>query len=433
MAAGYADDHVIDPASLRRRAPSIDRSADRVVAVVAIATAIAFLVAAALAMFLPVTERRGGWLSLHLALAGGATTAIAGVMPFFAAAFAAAPPSDERLRFGAVGAIALGAIGVSAGVVGSQASLAVGGGLAFMAGVAATGAATIRPLSRALGPSRGLISQGYLVALGEVAVGALVATLFVAGWPPIVESWGGLKPAHAWLNLVGFVSLVVATTLLHFFPTVVGARIIVRPAARLTIVGLAAGAPLTAVGVATGADLVARVGAVVTAVGAAAVAWNAGATWRMRARWTTDPGWHQFSIGSLAAAIAWFEIGMAIAVGRVLILGATPQAWSVDAVGGPLVAGWMGLAILGSATHLLPAVGPGDPQAHGRQRRLLGRLAGARLAIANAGITGLAIGWPLGLDSLTTGGAVLLAVGLGATGALLAGAVRLGLGQRGAG
>jgi hypothetical protein len=311
--------------------------------------------------------------------------------------------------------------------VASLPGLAVAGGGAFVAGVLATGVATIRPLSRALGPSRGLVSQGYVVALAEVATGALIATLFVAGWTPLVAAWGAVKPAHAWLNLVGFVSLVVATTLLHFFPTVIGARITVRPTARLTVLGLAAGAPLVALGFATGSDAIARAGAVVTAVGAGAIALNAGATWTTRARWTTDPAWHRFAIGSLISAITWFVAGTAIAAGRVLWLGAAPTAWSVEAVGAPLVAGWIGLAVLGSATHLLPAIGPGDPQAHGAQRRLLGRWALARLAAANAGVAGLAVGWPLRLEGLVVGGAVLLAVGLGATALLLASAVRLGL------
>ena len=84
--------------------------------------------------------------------------------------------------------------------------------------------AALRPLRLGLGPSRGLVTQGYVIALGEVAVGASLATLFVARWPPIVEDWARIKPAHAWFNLVDFVSLVIATTLLHFFPTVVGAR-----------------------------------------------------------------------------------------------------------------------------------------------------------------------------------------------------------------
>jgi hypothetical protein len=56
--------------------------------------AAAFLVAAAASLTLPAGATRGLWLPLHLALAGAATTAIAAVMPFFAAAFAAAPPAD---------------------------------------------------------------------------------------------------------------------------------------------------------------------------------------------------------------------------------------------------------------------------------------------------------------------------------------------------
>ncbi|HEX2755391.1 MAG TPA: hypothetical protein VHM48_08010, partial [Candidatus Limnocylindrales bacterium] len=347
---------MIDPSSLRRRAPSIDRSSDRLVAVIAIGAAVSFLIAAVLAMFLPVVDRRGAWLPIHLALAGGATTAIAGVMPFFAAAFAAAPPSDARLRMSAVLAVAAGAIGVSVGVVGSQPDVAVRGGVAFIAGVVVTGVATIRPLARALGPSRGLVSQGYVVALAEVAVGAILATLYVGGWAPMLAAWGQVKPAHAWLNLVGFVSLVVATTLLHFFPTVVGARITVRPSARLTVVGLAVGAPVVALGFAIGSDLLARIGALASAAGAIGLAVNAARTWQTRARWTTDPGWHRFAMGALVAAITWFVVGIAIAVGRVLVAGASPAAFSIETVGAPLVAGWMGLAILGSATHLLPAV-----------------------------------------------------------------------------
>jgi nitrite reductase (NO-forming) len=420
----------MNPVSLGRRPPTIDRSADRLVAVVAIAAAISFLVAALLAMLLPTADRRGVWLSLHLALAGGASTAIAGVMPFFAAAFAAAPPSDARLRISAVAAVAGGAIGASVGVVGSVPTVAALGGSVFVAGIVLTGVATIRPLARALGPSRGSVSQGYVIALGEVAIGASLATLFVAGWPPLIRAWDSMKPAHAWLNLIGFVSLVVATTLLHFFPTVLGARITVRPSARLTIVGLAVGAPLVALGFALSSDPVARIGAVVTAVGAIAVAVNAGATWRTRGHWTTDASWHAFAIGSLVAAIAWFEVGVAIGAGRVLALGATPAAWSISAVGVPLVAGWIGLAILGSSTHLLPAVGPGDAAAHARQRRLLGRGAIPRLVTVNAGVACMSVGWPLQIDGIVVLGAAMLASGLGSTAALLAGAVRIGIRPR---
>ena len=60
---------------------------------------------------------------------------------------------------------------------------------AFIGGIGLTAVATVRPIGRGLGPSRGLVTQGYVVALVEVAVGAALATLFVAGWPPVVEAW----------------------------------------------------------------------------------------------------------------------------------------------------------------------------------------------------------------------------------------------------
>jgi hypothetical protein len=105
-----------EPAALARRPPAIDRSFDRLVALAAIGIAVAYLLASTLAVLLPAEVRRGAWLPLHLALAGGATTAIAGVMPYFTCAFAAAPPSDRWLRLAAVGAVALGALGVAFGV-----------------------------------------------------------------------------------------------------------------------------------------------------------------------------------------------------------------------------------------------------------------------------------------------------------------------------
>lgn len=418
---------MIDPAALRRRAVPVDRSFDRLVALGAVTVAVTFLVAAIAAMFLPATVRRGIWLPLHLALAGAATTAIAGVMPFFASAFAAAAPSDARLRTAAVGGVAGGAAAVSVGVLTGVAGLAVAGGVGFVAGIVLTGVATIRPLGRALGPSRGLVTQGYAVALGEVAIGASLATLFVAGWPPVVDDWARLRPAHAWLNLVGFVSLVIATTLLHFFPTVVGARIALRPSARITVAGLAVGAPLVALGFATSADLIARLGAVGVIAGGIALAVYAWRTWPTRARWTTDPDWHRFAIGGLVSAIIWLEIGLAVAAGRVVAFGADPAGWRIEASAGPLVIGWVGLALVASATHLLPAIGPGDPAAHARQRRLLGRAATVRLAVLNLGVIALAVGLPAGLDPLVKAGAALFALGLGATAVLLGTAVRMGV------
>jgi hypothetical protein len=334
---------------------------------------------------------------------------------------------DIRLRLAALGAVVLGAIGVSAGVVSYHPFAAALAGVLFLVGVGLVAVATVRPLARGLGPARGLVTQGYVAALMTLALGALLAILDLAAVRPIVDSWPFIKVGHAWLNLVGFVSLVIATTLLHLFPTVVGARIVVRSTARLTVLGLAAGPLLVAAGVSLQIDAVAWVGALLVASGATGLTAYGVQTWQTRARWTTDAGWHAFSMWGLISAVFWFDVGIAIAAGRVLQFGASPTGWSAPAVVAPLLAGWMGLAVLASANHLVPSIGPGDPVAHERQRRGMGRLAKTRLLVVNLGVAALAFGVPLGSDELVTAGLVLICTALLTTAVLLLSAVAAGL------
>lgn len=409
------------------RAP-VDRATDRRVALAGIIVALAFMAAGLASLALPEGTRRGLWLPLHLGLAAGASSAIAAVMPFFVAAFAAAAPASPLLRVGGLAGVAGGAAAAAVGVVAwPGAWLAPVGGVVFVAGVALTGAATIRPLSGALGPSRGIVSQAYVGALLAVAVGASVATLDLAGWPPVLEAWPRLRPAHAWLNLVGFVSLITATTLLHFFPTVVGSRIAMHPSARLTVFGLGGGSIVVAAGYWLGVEIFVRMGAVTAVVGSFALVTYAARIWATRARWTTDPSWHLFAIGGLGSAIAWFVTGMAILGTRAVLFGVAPSGWAVDVFVGPLVVGWIGLAFLGAATHLVPAVGPGDFAAHARQRHILGTAAAMRLIIANGGIAAISTGLPLGISGLAMAGLVLVGFAFAATAILLGRALRIGL------
>jgi hypothetical protein len=409
---------------------------------VAVGLALVWLCVALLAAFLPTSLRVGTWLPIHLALAGGASTAIAGMMPFFSAAFAAAQPVAAVVRWTSVAAVALGALGVTAGYASGWLGLAAAGGAAFMAGITLTGYATVAPLRRGLGPWGGAVTIGYLVALTMVAAGALIGTLYLAGWAPIMERWANMRPAHAWLNLVGFVSVVIATTLLHFFPTVVGARIRRAPSAVLTVAGLTTGTVLVAAGFIARTDLLTRAGAVVVLTGSLSLAAYAIETWRTRARWSGDAGWHGFAMGGLISGLAWFEVGMAPACARLLVAGSDPAAASATILLGPLALGWVGLTVLASATHLVPAIGPGDPVAHARQRTTLGRWSSARLLTANGGIACLAVGLlPLDASWTSAGGSLLASVGLllaglslGGTTVLVVAAISIGLsGARAAG
>ena len=91
------------------------------------------------------------------------------------------------------------------------------------------------------------------------------------------------------------------------------------------------------------------------------------------------------------------------------------------------MAGWVGLAILASATHLLPAVGPGGLPAHARQRQRLGLLALPRLLALDLGIALMTVaqvaGWQLG----ALVGLALFGSGFAATAVLIGSAVATGI------
>jgi hypothetical protein len=273
------------------------------------------------------------------------------------------------------------------------------------------------------------VAFAYAVAVADVLAGATLATLFVGGWLPVLERWAVLKPVHAWLNLLGFVALVIGGTLLHLLPTVLGTRIVPRASGALAVGGLAVGAPLVALGfLITGgpgpaADLLARAGATASLVGATALSWHAVEVVRARGRWTTDAGWHRMATGGLVAATGWFAVAMLIAAGRVLVAGTTPAAWRVEDVLAPLAVGWALQALVAAWTHLLPSIGPGGPPEHARQRTRLGRRATARLVALNAGTVLLALGIPTGTGPLIGAGGGLAVLALGTSLGLAAGAL----------
>jgi nitrite reductase (NO-forming) len=363
---------------------------------------------------LPVADRRGLWLPLHLGLAGAAGTAIAAVLPFFTAALAVARPVRPAIRIAAVGLVATGALAASIGVAAGPAALAVGGGVLYLAGLATVAAAAFLPLRGALGPRRRLVEGAYIAAIAQVVVGVTLVTAMLAGSEVVVERWAGLKPAHAWLNVFGFLSVIVAATLLHLAPTVAGTRIKPRANAKLAIIGLASGAPLIALGLGTGNDAVARLGALMEIAGAAALLAHGLSVHRNRGRWTTDPAWHRLTGWSLLAAPGWFAVAVAIAAGRVLWLGSAPAAWSMELVAAPLILGWLAQTLLGAWTHLVPAIGPGDQAAHAIQRRTLGRAATVRWALLNVGVAMTILGIALGAAPIALAGVIVavLAVGL---------------------
>ncbi|HEX5827315.1 MAG TPA: hypothetical protein VFY23_07330 [Candidatus Limnocylindrales bacterium] len=412
--------------------PGPRRADDRRIAAASVLLAAVFLVLAVLAAIARPLLGPGvsPWLPLHLALAGGASTAIAGVMPFFVAALSAGHPADRRLRAAAVALVAIGALLVSfRGVIPAASWLPPVGGVVYLAGVAATALALRGSGQRGLMVRRPIVTLGYTWALLNVAIGAAIGTLAVMGWAPLLERWAELRPAHAWTNVVGFVSVVIIATLLHFLPTVLGGRIVARRSAVVAVLGVAMGSTVVVSGLAAGWPAVAGGGAILTLVGAGALALQAWRDVRGRGRWTTDPGWHLVAEVGLLAGVAWFVTGAGLASARVigwsLGLPAMPDAWSTPLVAAPLTAGWIVQVLIASWSHLLPSIGPGGPPEHARQRAILGRASAARLLALNAGVALLAVGWPTGSAAAAGVGAALIAVAVLASAVLAGGALRV--------
>ncbi|HEX5149036.1 MAG TPA: hypothetical protein VFW02_08140 [Candidatus Limnocylindrales bacterium] len=402
--------------------PTILRGTDRTITFAGVLVAATLLGLAGLSA---IGSAFGGtvWLPLHLAMAGAAGTAIAAVLPFFTAALARVAPASPGLRIGSLVLIAGGSLLAGFGMNGAGSSIAAAGGVAYMTGLLALVLAAFLPLRTTLGFRLRIVHLAYAVALAQVITGVALATAMLAGWSPVAAAWVAIKPAHAWLNVFGFVTLVVAASLIHLAPTVAGARIRQRRSAEVALVSLMAGAPLVALGFATELDLVGRTGALVELVGATALLAHAASVRRDRGTWTSDPGWHRFAGLSLVAAPAWLVVTVAIAAGRILLLGAVPAAWSVVLIAVPLVAGWIGQVLMGAWTHLVPAVGPGDQAAHAVQRRLLGRAATFRWLAWNSGVALATAGMLTDLDGLVAAAGVLLGLALVSALVLLAGAV----------
>jgi len=397
---------VIEPTGAR--AP-IRRGADRRVTFAGLATAAILLGLAGAAAVLRLGGGQATWLALHLALAGAATTAIASLMPFFTTALARVAPARPVARIVAIVCIAGGALAVAGGVAGGARALAVAGGTAYLVGLVLTAANALLPLRSTLGVGLRAVPLAYGAALGCVTAGAALATAMVAGWQPVIASWAVLKPAHAWLNVFGFLSVVIAATLIHLAPTVAGARIRRRRSASFALIGLVAGAPIVAIGFASGSDGLARTGATLELVGAAALVAHAIGVQRDRGRWTGDAGWHRFTGLGLLAAPVWFIVAVVIATEPILRAGATPAAWSVGPVAAPLAVGWVAQVLIGSWSHLLPAIGPGDQAVHARQRRRLGTAAVPRWVMWNGGLALVVMGGASRSDTAGAFGTVAVA------------------------
>lgn len=370
----------------------------------------AWLTLAGLSLLLPESDRVGVWLPLHLAMAGAVSTAISGAMQNFAVALTAtpAPPQPVVITQFVLVTVGAGAIALER-VLGHELGVAVGGSL-FLLGIALLGWIVLRAQRRSLHRRHALPISMYAIAVAALLVGGTFGAL-VGGGAVTGETWLGLRQAHMTLNLLGWVSITIAGTLVTFLPTVL--RIRMPPwhgwaTVALLVVGLAS----VATGLAARVGALAGVGGVVYAAGALGVAWLALRVMRTPRTWPVPVAAKHLLLG-----LAWFETG-SIALAAVLARGLDAFATFREPFLAIFALGWAIQTLLGAWLYLLPMSRPGHPDERRRQLAAIELGGGVQLLALNAGVLLLALagaGWVSG-----TVGAVGSGLALGGGGLALA-------------
>lgn len=383
------------------------RVSERHVLALGLGIAALFVVAAGISAAVSLPFGGSPWASLHLALVGAATVAIGTFMPHFAVTLSGTRPAPTTERLAAILLLAVGAAGVVAGMqaLGSGWTLA-GSGLAVV-GVGLTARHIVAPTRDPLARRHPIALLAYGLALAELATAMVIGAAGAIGVPAVTDAWATLRPAHAWLSLFGGVSLTIFGTLVYLAPTVLGARL--RPSVSLVVglVGVAAGPLLTAAGFA--ADLRAAViaGMAITLIGALGQVAYALDAHRRRGPFTSEHDWRRVVVWHLVGGTAWFAAACSVALAGMLG-GSAVAGWSIGVLAVPMVGGWLLQELVGSWTHLVPSVTPGNPADHAAQRRVLAFASRSRLLAWNVGIASVWIGLALDQFPVAWAGAALV-------------------------
>jgi len=361
-----------------------------------------WLTAAVLTLALPGSARLGVWLPLHLAMAGAVSVAIAGAMQNFALTLTAAPGPPAWVVFVQFVGVNAGALLVAIGYPSRHLALLAWGGAGFVAAALVLGWLVVRAWRIGLNRRHRLPLALYLAAVTAVLVGGTFGALVGSGVWDDPALWGRLRSAHLTLNVLGWVTLTMAATLVTLLPTVLRVRMPSWHGAA-TGVALALGVAAMAGGLAAASSVLATVGGVTFAVGAIGIGWMVLKVVRTPRTWPVPvAGKH------LILALGWFLVG-SLLLPFVLAGGTTSFARFRELFLAIFIGGWALQTLLGAWQYLLPMAKPGHPDERRRQLAAI-EFAGTLQVVA----------LNVGLVLLTTSGAGWVGETTGAVGAGLA-------------
>lgn len=362
------------------------------------------------------------WLLVHMVTLGLVTTSIMIWGQHFAEALLKTRlgPETRPTQVRRIWLLTAGVVVASVGIIGAWPVVVLIGALTISAAMLWYAWALAAQIRASIAPRYGATVRAYVMAACLLPVGAVLGTLlaFSPG-----EPWQGrLLLAHQIVNVLGFVGLTVAGTLLTLWPTVLRTAL---PAVVVRRSGY--GLPIMVLGV-LGAGVsatlgIAVAGALFIAVYLGGLLWlclglvlaarlSASRPHRIELPW--------FPILSIGAGVTWFVLSVAGLLVLWLTVRAEPMGTSllaqdVQALTVPFVVGFALQVLLGAMSYLMPTVMGGGPRAVRSSLAVMSRAATFRVTVVN-----LALVLFVAAQLPTVGGEVIIAgVTLG-TGSLAA-------------
>ena len=330
------------------------------------------------------------WLMVHMVTLGLITTSIMVWAQHFTEALLKTrlaqetrPRQVHRIRL-----LQLGVVLTIAGMLPSWPWLVVAGALLVSAALVWFAVALGAQIRAALAPRYEFTVRAYIGAACLMPFGALIGA--VMAFSP-GEPWQGrLMLAHQLLNVLGFVGITVAGTLLTLWPTVLRTKI--DPAAMKRSAGGLVGMGVAVIGAALAAIIgSASMGSAFVLVYAGSFAWVAITLMQVSIRSARKDRRTElplFPILSISAAMGWFTLtvlGLATMWWRSADeqLSSSLVAADVQALTVPLVAGFLLQVLLGAMSYLLPVTMRGGPRALRASLAQMSRFAVVRVVAYN--------------------------------------------------
>lgn len=323
------------------------------------------------------------WLMIHLLLLGAVTHAILVWSQYFSFALLRSRATDADRRTQSIRLILsnAGAAAVIVGVVASVWAVTVIGAAALVTAVAWHGVSLVR---RVRGSMRGRFGHTiwyYVASAGLLALGAGLGAWLARG-----DGSANLVLAHALLNVLGWIGITVAGTVVTLWPTILRTRAAetAAPHAARALPALAAGVVVAAAGAVFAQLLVIALGLAAYLVGLVII----GVTLFRAARQKAPRSFAALSVGM--ALLWWAGSVVTIAVGAVAVFlagtGFEALAGLVDQTVPYLAAGFAAQVLIGALSYLIPVVlggGPGPVRAGTTAFDVAGPL---RVTVANAAL-----------------------------------------------